>query len=52
MIGVVILIGAMVISFVWLWVGGIEYMNKHHSNYKGEDWLNWDDSEDDKDQVL
>ena len=24
---------------VWLWVGGIDYMQKNHPDYKGEDFL-------------
>ena len=31
-----------VASLVWLWVGGIDFMKKNHPNYKGEDFLNWD----------
>ena len=26
-------------ALVWLWVGGIDYMKKNHSDYKGEDFL-------------
>jgi hypothetical protein len=29
-----------------LWVNGITNMQKNHPDYKGEDWLDWD--EDDK----
>lgn len=29
-------------SLVWLWVGGIDFMRKNHPDYKGEDFLNWD----------
>jgi hypothetical protein len=29
-----------------LWVNAITNMQKNHPDYKGEDWLNWD--EDDK----
>jgi hypothetical protein len=32
----------LVASLVWLWVGRIDYMKKNHSDYKGEDFLNWD----------
>lgn len=31
-----------VASLVWLWVGGIDFMRKNHPDYKGEDFLNWD----------
>jgi hypothetical protein len=51
MIGAIILIVAMVLSFVWLWVGGIEYMKKNHPEYKGEDFLNWGKDDDDKDHI-
>jgi hypothetical protein len=34
----------------WAWVKGIDYMKENHPDYKGEDWLNWD--EDDKDTIL
>lgn len=26
-------------ALVWLWVGGIDYMQKNHPKYKGEDFL-------------
>ena len=26
-------------ALVWLWVGGIDFMQKNHPNYKGEDFL-------------
>ena len=38
----IIFIISVVISF--LWVRGINNMNKHHPKYKGEDFLNWDDN--------
>lgn len=25
----------------WQWVRGIDYMQKNHPDYKGEDFLNW-----------
>jgi hypothetical protein len=31
-----------VASLVWLWVGGMDFMKKSHPDYKGEDFLNWD----------
>jgi hypothetical protein len=27
----------------WAWVKGIDYMKENHPDYKGEDWLNWDE---------
>ena len=34
----------------YLWVRGIDYMNENHPDYKGDDFLNWD--EDDKNSIL
>ena len=31
-----------IISFFW--VRGIDYMKENHPDYKGEDFLNWDDN--------
>jgi hypothetical protein len=28
----------------YLWVRGIDNMKKNHPDYKGEDFLNWDDN--------
>lgn len=50
MIGIIIFVIAILSSLVWLWSGGIEYMNKNHPEYKGEDFLNW--SEDEKKDIL
>ena len=33
----------------WFWVRGIDYMQKNHPDYKGEDFLNWDRENDDWD---
>jgi hypothetical protein len=44
-----------VIGFIsWRWVVGIDYMQKNHPDYKGEDFLNWsnEDNEDDKNQIM
>ena len=54
----VILFGVMiiVIGFIsWRWVVGIDYMQKNHPNYKGEDFLNWgsgEENEEDKNQIM
>lgn len=43
----VIVFGVMfiIIGFIaWRWVEGIDYMHKNHPDYKGEDFLNWDDN--------
>ena len=38
----------------WSWVEGIDYMQKNHPDYKGDDFLNWgaEDNEDDKHQIM
>lgn len=34
----------------WAWVKGIDHMKENHPDYKGEDFLNWDnDYDSDKD---
>lgn len=43
MLGFIILILAVSASIAWLWAGGIDYMKQNHPEYKGEDFLNWDD---------
>jgi len=50
MIGIILFILALVLSLVWLWAGGIDYMLKNHHDYKGEDFLNW--TEDEKNDIL
>jgi hypothetical protein len=39
---------------VWRWAIGIDYMHKNHPDYKGEDFLDWGDenNEDDKNQIM
>jgi len=39
---------AAIISYFW--VRGIDYMKENHPDYKGDDFLNWD--EDDKNTIL
>ncbi len=29
----------------WAWVRGIDYMKENHPDYKGEDFLNWEDDD-------
>jgi hypothetical protein len=42
---------AIVISFTiativtLFWVDGIDKMKQNHPDYKGEDWLNWDEKD-------
>lgn len=44
MLGFIILILAVSASIAWLWAGGIDYMKQNHPEYKGEDFLEWDDN--------
>jgi hypothetical protein len=49
-VGIVIsVIFASIISI--LWVRGIDNMKKNYPDYKGEDFLNWDKDEDDKNNI-
>lgn len=44
-----------VIAFIsWRWVKAIDYMKENHPDYKGEDFLNWgnEDNDDDKNQIM
>ncbi len=48
---------AVVIGFIaWRWVVGIDYMQKNHPDYKGDDFLNWgsdkEENDNDKNQIL
>ena len=44
MIAILIVIGiAALIS--WVWVKGIDNMKKNHPDYKGKDFLDWEDDE-------
>jgi hypothetical protein len=39
----------------YFWVSGIDYMQKHHPDYKGDDFLNWgndQENENDKHQIM
>jgi hypothetical protein len=35
--GVLVCIGVLLLSFVYNYIRGIDHMQKHHPNYKGED---------------
>ena len=50
-IGLIIFVIALSASIAWLWAGGIDYMAKNHPDYKGEDFLNWEADENDKNSV-
>ena len=42
---VVFLVMFIVTAFIsWRWVVGIDYMKENHPDYKGEDFLNWDNA--------
>jgi len=51
MIGFILFMLAIILSIAWLWAGGIDYMHKNHPDYKGEDFLNWDSDEEDKNNI-
>jgi hypothetical protein len=51
MVGLILLMIAMLASLAWLWAGGIVYMQEHHNDYKGEDFLDWGTDEEDKNQI-
>jgi hypothetical protein len=43
MVGLIILVVAMVASLAWLWAGGIDYMQRNHPDYKGQDLFDEED---------
>jgi hypothetical protein len=47
---VFLLIFVVVAIISYLWVRGIDFMKENHPDYKGDDFLNWD--EDDKNSIL
>ncbi len=52
-VAIIIISFSALISFFW--VRGIDYMQENHPDYKGEDFLNWgndEDNENDKHQVM
>ena len=51
MIGLIILAASILLSLVWLWVGGIDYMRQNHPDYKGEDFLDWKITEEEKNEI-
>ena len=50
MIALLIGVSLALIVLVWAWVNGIHNMNEKHPDYKGDDFLTWD--EDDKNTIL
>jgi hypothetical protein len=52
-VAIIIFSFSALVSFFW--VRGIDYMQKNHPDYKGDDFLNWGDDEDndtDKHQIM
>lgn len=45
MVGLILGLIAGLILLSWGWVENIDYMSKNHPDYKGEDWLNWDEKD-------
>ena len=41
MILVAIIMLLCIVLLAWAWVQGIDNMTKNHSNYEGEDFLDW-----------
>lgn len=50
MIALLIGVSLALIVLVWAWVNGIDNMKEKHPDYKGDDFLTWD--EDDKNTIL
>jgi hypothetical protein len=48
-----LIVTVLMVSFIallaWAWVRGINNMKDDHPDYKGEDFLDWGDDEEDKD---
>jgi hypothetical protein len=51
-IGLIIFVLAISASLAWLWAGGITYMKENHPDYKGNDFLDFDFDEEDKNEIL
>lgn len=49
---VFIFIFAITILISYFWVRGIDFMKENHPDYKGEDFLNWNINDEDKNQIL
>lgn len=43
MVGLIIFGLAILFSLVWLWAGGIDYMQRNHPDYKGYDLFDEED---------
>lgn len=51
MILVIVILFAILAIIVWMWAGRIDYMKKHHPDYKGDDFLDWGLDEQDKNEI-
>jgi hypothetical protein len=47
MVGLITILAISILSIilVYKWVDGIDHMNKNHPDYKGEDFLDWDNDD-------
>jgi hypothetical protein len=45
MIVAIIISVAIAAIVAWFWVDGVDKMKQNHPDYKGEDWLNWDEKD-------
>ena len=41
-VGLIIVVFSLLIAVVW--INGVDNMKKNHPDYKGEDFLDWDDN--------
>jgi hypothetical protein len=44
-LGLVLFIVLLAGGIAWVWVRGIDNMQKNHPDYKGEDFLNWENDD-------
>ena len=44
MVGVIVFMVASIALLSWSWVKGIDYMKENHPDYKGEDFLDWNNN--------
>ena len=53
---IAITIGLLILGLItWRWVEGIDFMMNNHTDYNGEDFLDWvndPENETDKEQIL
>ena len=44
MVGLIIFTVFIASILAYAWMNGIDYMSENHPDYKGEDFLNWDEN--------